>query len=142
MTSPIGASRTGCLSAVRHASRRPELRLLSTCVDALTTYKVDASPWEPVFEGGQPPDIAWLQRVVDFISAQGLLNRITYVHCLPGMNRSGAVVTAYLMQRNGWGRNEALAYLQKRRPQVQPNPELPRLLAQREEELKRKQVPR
>ena len=54
---------------------------------------------------------------------------------MAGMNRSGAAVTAYLMYEHGWGRDEALAFLRGRRPQVQPNPTLMRLLAEWEEEL-------
>jgi protein-tyrosine phosphatase len=52
------------------------------------------------------------------------------------MNRSGAVVTAYLMREHGWGRDQALAFLQKQRPQVGPNPALMRLLDQWEQDLK------
>jgi predicted protein tyrosine phosphatase len=43
------------------------------------------------------------------------------VHCQKGVSRSCAVVTAYLMAQNGWSVVEALEYVQKRRPQAQPN---------------------
>jgi hypothetical protein len=92
-------------------------------------YSVEASLWEPVFEAGKEPNLEWLRRVVEFIAAQRKMNRIVYVHCAAGMNRSGAAVTAYLMQAHGWGRDKALAYLRDKRPQVQPNPLLMRLLA-------------
>jgi hypothetical protein len=98
-------------------------------------YEVEASFWEPVFEAGKEPSLDWLGRVVEFIVAQRRAGRPTYVHCLTGMNRSGTVVTAYLMKEHGWGRDEALAYLQKRRPVVQPNPELMRLLSEWEKAL-------
>lgn len=101
-------------------------------------YEVEAALWEPVFESGKEPTIDWLQRVVEFITEQRKLGRTTYVHCLAGMNRSGAAVTAYLMQEHGWGRDEALAVVQKMRPQVQPNPTLMRLLGEWEEMLKDK----
>ena len=52
------------------------------------------------------------------------------------MNRSGMAVTAYLMYEHGWPRDEALAYVQARRPQVQPNPDLMRLLTDWERVLK------
>jgi hypothetical protein len=99
-------------------------------------YEVEAALWEPVFEAGREPDLDWLRRVVGFIDEQRRAGRTTYVHCLAGMNRSGAAVTAYLMHKNGWGRDEALAFVQSRRPQIQPNPELMRLLAEWERVLK------
>jgi hypothetical protein len=40
------------------------------------------------------------------------------------------------MQEHGWGREEALAFLQQRRPVVQPNPILMRLLLEWEQSLK------
>ena len=51
-----------------------------------------------------------------------------YVHCLYGMNRSGMVVIAHLMDRHGWGRERALTFVRSKRPQVCPNPALMRLL--------------
>lgn len=99
-------------------------------------YSMEHAMWEPVFEGGKEPTLEWLRRVVAFIAEQRAANRTTFVHCMAGMNRSGAVVTAYLMQAHGWGRDEALAYLQSKRPEVQPNPTLMRLLANWEQSLK------
>jgi len=92
-------------------------------------YETEAYLWEPVFEAGNEPTVEWLGRVVEFIAAQRNAGRPTYVHCLAGMNRSGAVVTAYLMYEHGWGRDEALLFLQRKREVVQPNPTLMRLLA-------------
>jgi hypothetical protein len=99
-------------------------------------YATEACLWEPVSEGGPEPSIEWLRRVVGFIAAQRAAGRPTYVHCLAGMNRSGAVVTAYLMYEHGWGRDEALGFVRSRRPQVQPNPALMRLLTEWEQALK------
>ena len=72
-----------------------------------------------------------------FIDEQRRAGRTTYVHCMVGQNRSGAVVTAYLMQKHGMGRDAALAFLQQKRPVVQPDPTLMRLLAEWERELKK-----
>lgn len=99
-------------------------------------YQVQAVLWEPVFEAGKEPNLDWLRRVVAFIAEQRGAGRTTYVHCLAGMNRSGAAVTAYLMKEHGWGRDEALAFVQGRRSQVQPNPTLMRLLGEWEQILK------
>jgi hypothetical protein len=92
-------------------------------------YRVDRCLWERI-DGSQELSIEWLRRVVGFIDAQRRAGRTTYVHCLAGMNRSGMVVTAYLMHEHGWGRDRALAFAQSKRPQIQPNPTLMRLLAE------------
>jgi len=91
-------------------------------------YEVEACLWAPIYAGGEEPSIEWLQRVVEFISTQRRADRSTYVHCLAGMNRSAAAVTAYLMREHSWSRDEALAYVRSKRPQIQPNPEMLRLL--------------
>jgi hypothetical protein len=105
------------------------------------TYEVDAVLWEPIFEGGDEPDLCWLRRVVEFITEQRNAGRPIYVHCLAGMNRSGAAVTAYLMHEHGWSRDAALAYVQKKRPVVQPNPALLRLLAEWESAVSASRAP-
>jgi len=53
-----------------------------------------------------------------------------------GQNRSGAVVTAYLMQKHGMGRDEALSFVQQRRPLAHLDPTMMKLLADWEERLK------
>ena len=105
------------------------------------TYHVEASLWIPIFEGGKEPDLEWLNRVVKYIATQRNAELPTYVHCLAGMNRSGAVVTAYLMSKHGWERDKALSFVQERRPVVQPNPTLMRLLAEWEAALKTGRIP-
>ena len=100
-------------------------------------YEADAYLWLPVFEGGngKEPDLAWLKEAVAFIAEQRQAGRTVYVHCQAGMNRSGAVLTAYLMHEHGWGVERALAFAQVRRPQIQPNPQLMRLLREYERTL-------
>jgi protein-tyrosine phosphatase len=99
-------------------------------------YPVDALLWEPILEGGKEPDLAWLRRMVEFIDIQQRVGRVTYVHCMAGMNRSGMVATAYLMFKHNWNRDQALEFVQSKRPQVQPNPALMRLLSEWEQNLK------
>lgn len=104
-------------------------------------YKLEASLWEPVMEAGKDPDLAWLGRVVGFIDTQRRAGQPTYVHCLAGMNRSGTAVAAYLMYEHRWGRDEAVAFLRKKRPQVQPHPTMMSLLAEWEQSLGKGQSP-
>jgi dual specificity protein phosphatase-like protein len=93
-------------------------------------YSVEAALWEPILEGGKEPDIDWLRRMVEFIDTQQRQSHITFVHCMAGMNRSGMVVTAYLMSKHNWSRDQALEFVQSKRPQIQPNPHLMRLLGE------------
>jgi len=97
-------------------------------------YQVDHLLWEPI-DGGQAPSIEWLRQVVEFIDTQRRKGHTTYVHCLAGMNRSGMVVTAYLMYEHGWTREQALTFARSKRPQIQPNPAMMRLLAEWERTL-------
>jgi len=98
-------------------------------------YPAAASLWEPVYEGGSEPDLAWLRRAVAFIAAQRRAGRTTYVHCMAGMNRSAAVVAASLMEEHGWSRDKALGVLKEVRPIVQLNASLTQLLAEWEHAL-------
>lgn len=99
----------------------PGTRAVVNLCDREDPYRVDTLLWEPI-DGTRPPGIEWLQRVVEFIDEQRRAGATSYVHCLAGMNRSGMVVTAYLMYEHGWGRDEALAFVRARRPEIQPNP--------------------
>lgn len=90
---------------------------------------------EPM-DGVEPPSIERLHRIVQFIDEQRRAGRTTYVHCLAGMNRSGMVVTAYLMYEHKWSVEQALAYARTKRPQIHPNSAMMRLLAEWERTLR------
>ena len=93
-------------------------------------YQLEANLWEPVLEKGIEPTLEWLWKVTDFIDEQRRGGRTVYVHCFAGVNRSGAAMMAYLMREHGWSRDRALTFVQSKRPQVHPNPDLMRLLDQ------------
>lgn len=94
--------------------------------------------WEPILEGGAEPDLAWLKRMVGFVEVQRRAGATIYVHCLAGMNRSATVATAYLMFAHQWTRDEALSFARSKRPVIDPNPAMMRLLAEWEQDLNRK----
>lgn len=98
------------------------------------SYQVEEYLWEPVLEHGKEPTLDWLEKVVNFIDEQQRAGRVTYVHCLAGVNRSGTAVTAYLMQKYRWNRDQALAFVRSKRREIQPNPTMMKLLAEWENE--------
>jgi len=104
-------------------------------------YQVGPSLWEPMYEAGpdataKKPTLDLLRSVVGFIAEQRRAGRTTYVHCMLGQNRSAAVVAAYLMQEYRIGRDEAVSFVQQRRPLVRLDPTLTKLLAEWEHVLR------
>ena len=57
------------------------------------------------------------------------------MHCEAGISRSGTIVVAYLMRKNKWSREEALAYARTKRPKYHPNKGFMQQLLEYEEEL-------
>lgn len=67
------------------------------------------------------PNLKWLQDAVAFVESHHGQGRPTYIHCFAGISRSGMVTMAYLMKKNNWTRDEALAFVRKSRPIANPN---------------------
>jgi hypothetical protein len=103
--------------------------VLNLC-EVQDVYECEVHAWQPIRDSGPAPSIDWLQKQVDFVATQRDAGRITYVHCFAGASRSGLVVTAYLMRKHHWTRDEAMAHLRERRPQLRPNPALMELLSE------------
>lgn len=93
-------------------------------------YRVPHHRWEPIRDAEPAPTLDWLRQQVAFIDSERRAGRTVYVHCLNGVSRSGMVVAAYLMQREGWTRDRTLEHLRHRRPEVRPNPAFRRLLVE------------
>src|SRR5262249_2337636 len=91
-------------------------------------YQVEIHRWEPIPDAAPAPTLDWLRQMVEFIESQQKAGHTTYVHCFGGISRGGMVVTAYLMAKHGWTRDEALAFVRSKRPQVRPNPAFMELL--------------
>jgi protein-tyrosine phosphatase len=85
-------------------------------------YQAPVHRWEPIPDGPPPPSLDWLRRQVDFVTEQRRAGRQVYVHCRAGVSRSGMVVVAYEMAKNGWTYEQALAHVRARRRIVGPNP--------------------
>jgi hypothetical protein len=98
-------------------------------------YRCDVHRWEPIRDAAPAPDLAWLRRMVEFVDEQRRDGKTVYVHCAAGISRSGMVVVAYLMFKNKWTRDEALAFVRTKREGVRPNPAFMELLLEWEREV-------
>src|SRR5262245_42383082 len=85
-------------------------------------YRAESHRWEPIRDAAPAPSLGWLRGQVAFIDAERAAGRTVFVHCRNGVSRSGMVVVAYYMARNGWPRDEAVAFVRSRRPGLRPNP--------------------
>lgn len=97
-------------------------------------YRTEAYRWEPIRDAAPAPSLEWLKEMVAWVETQRDASKPTFVHCFNGASRSGLVTTAYLMKRHGWSRDEAIARIAEKRPQIRPNPAFMTLLAEWERE--------
>jgi len=61
-----------------------------------------------------------LKKAVDFIEKEIKQNHNVLVHCKAGYSRSPTVVIAYLMRKNNWTTNQAISFVEKRAPHINP----------------------
>ena|ERR1700677_4057468 len=101
-------------------------------------YKVAEHRWVPIKDVEPAPSLDWLKEQVEFIDAQRKAGRQTYVHCRNGVNRSGFVVTAYVMCSQNMTRDEALKFVRSKREGVRPNPIFMDRLLEWEKAIKKK----
>jgi hypothetical protein len=101
-------------------------------------YRTDVYLWEPIADAAPAPDLDWLRRVVNFVDDNRRAGRNTFVHCRNGVSRSGLVVVAYLMFKNHWTRDEALAFVRSKREIARPNQAFMERLLEWEREVKDK----
>lgn len=67
-------------------------------------------------------------------------NNKVFIHCICGVSRSATILTAYLMRKNNWSRDETIEYLQSKRSVVDPNDGFRKQLSIYEETLKTKKL--
>lgn len=109
--------------------------VLNLC-ESEDSYRAESHRWEPIADAEPAPSLDWLQAQVAFIGSERAGGRVVFVHCRNGVSRSGMVVVAYYMARNGWSREEAIAFVRARRQELRPNPAFMRLLLDWERSLK------
>ena len=91
-------------------------------------YGTEVYVWDSIRDAAPAPSIDWLKKKVDWIESQHGAGKTTYVHCFAGRSRSGMVVAAYLMHKHGWSRDEAIARIREKRPEIKVNPAFLELL--------------
>ena len=100
-------------------------------------YRVKVHRWVPIRDAEPAPTMDWLREQVRFIEAERAAGHTVYVHCRNGVSRSGMVVVAYLMARNGWKLDHAIEFARSRRPELRPNPSFMQLLLEWQQAIER-----
>jgi hypothetical protein len=98
-------------------------------------YLAATHRWEPIRDAEPAPSLEWLRTQVAFIESHRQARGAVYVHCQNGASRSGMVVVAYLMKRDGRSRDDAIAFVRSQRSALRPNPAFMQLLAEWERSL-------
>jgi hypothetical protein len=114
----------------------PGTEVVVNLAEAQDSCQVDECLWEPIPDAAPAPSVEWLKRIVDFIDNRRNAGLTVYVHCANGVSRSGMAVTAYLMYEHYWTCDQALEFVQSKRPEVRPHPVFMQLLTEWEEQLK------
>jgi hypothetical protein len=109
--------------------------VLNVC-ETEDSYRVGVSQWEPIRDGAPAPSLDWLRKRVEFVAAQRRAGITVFIHCDAGISRSAMVAAAYLMERDGVSRDDALRLLRTRREVVRPNQAFMELLAEWKRTLK------
>jgi len=121
------------------ASPPPGTNAVLNLCEIQDPYEAEHHSWAQIEDGPPAPDLRWLRRQVEFVDARRKAGDIVYVHCAAGASRSGMVVVAYLMHKNGWTRDEALQFVRSKRPVTRPNPAFMERLLDWEDELRQEQ---
>jgi hypothetical protein len=114
----------------------PRTRAVLNLCELKDDYVAEVHEWKPICDSSPAPSLDWLREQVAFIEENRAAGRTVYVHCLQGVSRSGMVVVAYYTARNSWSRDEAIAFVRSRRPELRPNPAFLELLSEWERALK------
>jgi len=101
------------------------------------TFRAEEYHWVPIPDTEPAPSLEWLREQVSFVESARDSSRVVFVHCRAGISRSGMVMTAYIMKREKWSRDQTLKYIRTKRPVVRPNPAFMQLLLEWERSLER-----
>jgi hypothetical protein len=114
----------------------PGTQVVLNLCESDDSYKAEVHRWAPIPDSEPAPSLDWLRDQVGFVESARSAGRVVYIHCRAGISRSGMVLTAYLMRREKWSRDQALEYIRQKRPVVRPNPAFMQLLLEWEQSIK------
>jgi hypothetical protein len=100
----------------------PGTRAVLNLCEKEDPYRTEMYLWEAIPDTAPGPDLDWLRRQTAWLAARRQAGQTTFVHCRNGVSRSALVVTAYLMSKNHWTRDQALQLVRTKRPEARPNP--------------------
>ena len=102
------------------AARRRDIKLVVNCsrdipaVLSVPTYRIAIDDWS----GESRTLLKHLPRILPVVDAVLEAGHGVLVHCFAGMQRSAAVVTAYIMWKRGLTAAEAMALVQRTKPET------------------------
>jgi hypothetical protein len=114
----------------------PGTRAVLNLCETEDQYNAEVHKWSAIPDAEPAPSLDWLRQQVEFVDTQRRAGLPTYIHCHAGISRGGMVTVAYEMSKNGWTRDEALAFVRTSRPDVRPNPAFMNLLLEWEKVVK------
>src|SRR5215510_12423907 len=82
----------------------PRTKAVLNLCELEDSYRCEHHLWESTKDAEPAPSIDWLRRMVTWIDERRRAGDTVYVHCRNGASRSGLVVIAYEMHKNGWTR--------------------------------------
>lgn len=83
-------------------------------------FEAKVHRWEPMADLGPPPSIDWFRDQIEFVHRHRQEGTPVLVHCRAGVNRSVAVVAAYLMWRDGLMADQAIERIREKRSRAWP----------------------
>lgn len=113
----------------------PGTRAVLNLCELEDSYQCDYYRWAPIPDRAPAPKLEWLERQIAYVGTHRNAGQTTYVHCAQGVSRSGMVITAYMMKKHSWTRDEAIAKIRAKRPVLRPNPAFMELLSEWEKQL-------
>ncbi len=101
--------------------------------DPLTCGGLKDYAWRPIEDDFRAvPSLEWLDATARLVCDWRAAGRTVLVHCAAGISRSPTVAAAYLMRKYRWPAADALAFVKKARPVIDPNGGLVALLSRYE----------
>lgn len=94
-----------------------ELEDFSNSEEEWKAYGIDLLKLPTIDFTGTPTQTD-IEKAVDFILGHRVKKMSVYVHCKAGRTRSATVVACYLVKLHGWTPEQAVEFVQEKRPHI------------------------